>query len=79
MHADSLAKNIPIAPESVCPSPKVLDFNAKRLYWASVVRVLFHQQFQEMFLAKRRIKSQNVLGNQTCDRIIILAPFFLDN
>jgi len=22
----------------VCPSPKVLDFNEKRLHWASVVR-----------------------------------------
>ena len=32
----------PNAPEFisqfVCPSPKVLDFNEKRLHWASVVR-----------------------------------------
>ena len=26
------------APELICPSPKVLDFNEKRLHWASVVR-----------------------------------------
>ena len=24
----------------VCPSPKVLDFNKKRLHWESVVRVV---------------------------------------
>ena len=59
-----------------CPSPKVLDLNKKRLHWAFVVCVLFHQQFQEIFSAKRHKKSQNVLGNQTCDRNIILAPFF---
>ena len=23
----------------VCPSPKLMDFNEKRLYWVSVVRV----------------------------------------
>ena len=26
----------------VCPSPKVLDFNEKRLHWASVVRDSMH-------------------------------------
>ena len=26
----------------ICPSPKVLDFNEKRLYWASVFRVRNH-------------------------------------
>ena len=44
MGADSLAK-IPQMPQNlsaqfVCSSPKVLDFNEKRLYWASVVRIL---------------------------------------
>jgi hypothetical protein len=39
MGADSLAENTPNAPEFICPSPKVLDFNEKRLYWASVVCV----------------------------------------
>ena len=27
-----------LSAQFVCPSPKVLDFNEKRLYWASVVR-----------------------------------------
>ena len=34
MGADSLAKNTPNNPEFICPSPKVLDFNEKRLHWA---------------------------------------------
>ena len=33
MGADDLAENTPV----VFPSPKVLDFNEKRLHWASVV------------------------------------------
>ena len=36
--------NTPNAPEFICliclPSPQVLDFNEKRLYWSFVVRVL---------------------------------------
>ena len=59
----------------VCPSPKVLDFNAKRLHWTPLVRVVF----QEILLTKMHKRSQNVMGNQTCDNNIILAPFFLDN
>ena len=44
--ADSLAENTQI-PENlsaqfVCPSPKVLDFNEKRLHLASVVRAPMH-------------------------------------
>ena len=27
-----------LSAQFVCPSPKVLDFHEKRLYWASVVR-----------------------------------------
>ena len=38
MGADRSAENTPNAPEFVCPSPKNLDFNEKRLHWASVVR-----------------------------------------
>ena len=37
--ADSLDENTPNAPEFICLSPKVLNFNEKRLDWASVVRV----------------------------------------
>ena len=29
-----------LSAQFVCPSPKVLDFNEKRLHWASVVREL---------------------------------------
>ena len=38
MGADGSAENTPNAPEIICPSPKVLDFNEKRLHWVSVVR-----------------------------------------
>ena len=51
MDADKLAKNTPNAPnficpnclpklsaQIVCPSPKVWDFNEKKLHWVSVVR-----------------------------------------
>ena len=41
MGADSLAENTPNAPKFICPicppSPKVLDFNEKRLHWAPIV------------------------------------------
>ena len=43
MSADKLAETTPDAPKFICPNclpkPKVLDFNEKRLHWASVVRV----------------------------------------
>ena len=38
MGADKLAENTPNA-QIVCQSPKVWDFDEKRLHWASVVRV----------------------------------------
>ena len=31
-----------LSAQFVCPSPKVLDFNEKRLHWASVVRAFNH-------------------------------------
>ena len=31
-----------LSAQFVCPSPKVLDFNEKRLHWASVVRDPFN-------------------------------------
>ena len=37
MGVDSLAENSPNDPKFICPSPKVLDFNDKRLHWAFVV------------------------------------------
>ena len=33
-----------LSAQFVCPSPKVLDFNEKRLHWASVVRDLHTEQ-----------------------------------
>ena len=42
MDGDSSAENISNAPEFVCQSPQVLDFNEKRLQWASVVRELYY-------------------------------------
>ena len=38
MGAYSSTENPPNAPEFICPSPKVLDFNEKRLHCESVVR-----------------------------------------
>ena len=42
MGAESSAENTPNAKEVICPiclpKPKGLDFNEKRLHWASVVR-----------------------------------------
>ena len=36
--------------QSVCPSPKVLDFNEKKLHWASVVREQGHGQLSTMWM-----------------------------
>ena len=43
MSADKLAENDPkliqdLSAQIVCPSPKVWDFDDKRLHWAGVVR-----------------------------------------
>ena len=47
-----LLKIPPNALEFVCSSLKVLDFNEKRLHWASVVRVQMHpgQALKKLFL-----------------------------
>ena len=37
MGADKLAENTPNAPKLICPSPKVWDFDEKRIHCASVV------------------------------------------
>ena len=37
-----------LSAQFVCPSPKVLDFNEKRLHWASVVRDMLHFLVQDM-------------------------------
>ena len=42
-----------LSAQLVCPSPKVLDFNEKRLHWASVVRGSFYgQTFNRFALLK---------------------------
>ena len=38
MGDDKSGENTPNAPKFICPSPKVWDFNKKRLHWVSVVR-----------------------------------------
>ena len=46
MGADKSAENTPNVPNFICPnsspSPKVWDFDEKRLHWASVVRAPGH-------------------------------------
>ena len=37
MGADMLAENTVNDPGFICPCPKVLDFNEKRLHWAFIV------------------------------------------
>ena len=49
MGADKSAENTPkcpkiFLPKIVCPSPKVWDFDEKRLHWASVVRDLLDRK-----------------------------------
>ena len=40
-----------LSAQFVCPSPKIMDFNEKRLHWASVVRVSkYPAKFQEAFV-----------------------------
>ena len=57
--ADSLAENTQIAEnlsaQFVCPSPKVLDFNEKKLHWVYVVQMLYRpgQQCQKHFFLFR--------------------------
>ena len=41
-----------LSAQIVCPSPKVWDFNEKRLYWASVVRAA-KQQLKLLATASR--------------------------
>jgi hypothetical protein len=37
-YSTKMGVDTPNAPEFICPSPKVLDFNEKRLHWVSIVR-----------------------------------------
>jgi len=40
------AENTPNAPEFICPSPTVWDFNEKSFPWASVVRAKVDTKYQ---------------------------------
>ena len=53
-----------LSAQFVCPIPKVLDFNEKRLHWASVVRVL-------AYYAKERLPYDVVLVTQMCLNCIL--------
>ena len=48
MVADKLAENTPnaqiLSAQIVCPSPRVWNFNEKKLHWASLVRGGRHTQ-----------------------------------
>ena len=50
-----------LSAQIVCPSPKVWDFDEKRLHWASVVRATVHivsRQFQNLCSRFTRKKIQ---------------------
>ena len=53
----------------VCPSPKVLDFNEKRLHWASVVRALSLLDcmigFSVLFVFLNNFEKKNLPGSRT--------------
>ena len=46
-----------LSAQFVCPSPKVLDFNEKRLHWASVVRANSNGFFFSIEIATEKSKS----------------------
>ena len=56
MGANSSDENTPNAPEFICPSPKVLDFNEKRLHWASVVRGVDEQNRMYVFVSAPEVE-----------------------
>ena len=51
-----------LSAQFVCPSPKVLDFNEKRLHWASVVRVRKHILY--IYIAEMIITNWKMVKNQ---------------
>ena len=74
MGAGNSAERIPNGPKLICPSPKVWDFDEKRLHWASVVRVVGHKVYN--LVSKGRTEntinfpvSNNVSEPLTFDKI----------
>ena len=50
-----------LSAQFVCPSPKVLDFNGKRLHWASVVRGVNTNAITRALLFKMTFKLQDTI------------------
>ena len=55
MGAKKSTENTSNAPNFICPSPKVWDFDEKRLHWASIVRVYAYS-----FVSTRVMKLHSV-------------------
>ena len=51
-----------LSAQFVCLSPKVLDFNEKRLHWASVVRATYHVSLVSTTNFSQKIQSITVLA-----------------
>ena len=64
MGAKKSTENTSNAPNFICPSPKVWDFDEKRLHWASVVRArmsLSHRKARELHKSDTKNMTHNVL------------------
>ena len=59
-----------LSAQFVCPSPKVLDFNEKRLHWASVVRASKHPSSPGL-----RVLSEEMLLMTAFDDHSCLLPY----
>ena len=78
MGADKLAKNSPNAQKFICPSPKVWDFDEKRLHWVSVVRAFpsWKQNRSLVGLKSRETFCQSVVNWMT-DCLLELVLVYL--
>ena len=81
-----------LSAQFVCPSPKVLDFNEKRLHWASIVRdlknlnqgqnTLTHSFFsppQELFICtvKKFLLIKSFIATKICNNSLLQAFLFV--
>ena len=71
MGADKSAKN---TPKRICPSPKVRDFDEKRLHWASVVRVVGHKVYN--LVSKERTENSLSFYQFPCIEQRFKTPHF---
>ena len=77
MGADKSAKNTPNAPKFICPSPKVWDFDEKRLHRASVVcgrQICWNYSFIYSFLQtmKEEVDSDPQMARAAVYYLLIL-------